>query len=136
MAREVKEFFAADFPDLVTVHILDFYQPGIKDSRWLKALEEDRSWIVLTQDLGNKGPRNEKLPLICKELGISFVCFTPFIIKAGYTIQKRSIVAKWDEILKLRDLPRGSRGQLTGHIAKDGSHRFELRITENVIPSV
>ena len=127
MAGEIKQFFSEDYPDLHTAHVLEFYSPGAKDSKWLKALEEDRSWIVLTQDLG-RGRDKEKLPLICKDLKITHVCFTPFMIRAGYSIQKRAIVSKWSDIIKLQALPRGTRAQLTGSITNEDSHRFELRI--------
>jgi hypothetical protein len=77
---DLKTFFAADYPDLTTAHVLDYYQPGALDSAWLEPLKTDKKWIVITQDLG-RDPKKEKLPIICKQLGITHVGFAPIIIR-------------------------------------------------------
>lgn len=135
MSIELKAFFAVDYPDLETAHILDFYNQGTGDSTWLKALQQDRTWIVITQDLG-KDPKKEKLPLICKELGVTHIAFSTCIINAGYTIQKTALVGLWDQILKLPLLPKGTQVRLTQAAKKGGGFRYELRVNNQPMSTV
>jgi len=64
--EDLRAFFAADFPDLRVVHVLDYYDPGTGDSTWLKPLQEDQSLIVVTSDHGRDSSK-EKLPLVASK---------------------------------------------------------------------
>jgi hypothetical protein len=132
MALELKEFFRADYPDLETAHILDFYKQGAWDSTWLKPLQDDGSWIVITQDLG-KDPKKEKLPVLCRELGITHIAYTKAIIHGGYSIQKRALVAVWGRMREVQLLPRGTHVRLGITTLKGGVERYDLQIKKDGI---
>jgi hypothetical protein len=129
MLRELRQFFAADYPDLVTAHVLDSYEQGTWDSRWLKPLQDEQTWIVVTRDWASRRAK-EKLPVICRELGITFITLSPIIIDGGYTVQKCAIVATWKQILKVPELPKGTHVRL-GMSARGES--FELCLKEDGI---
>jgi len=124
---ELKEFYAVDCPELETAHMLDDYEAGEFDSVWLERLTSDKTWIVVTQDLG-KDPKKEKLPTICKHLGITHLAFSPAIINAGYTIQKTAIVTAWQQILLLPKAPPGTHVRLSVLHGKKAVPRYELSV--------
>ena len=134
LARELKTFYAVDYPDLEMAHVLDFYDPGTGDSTWLQPLQEDRSWIVITNDRG-RNPKKEKLPLICAQLGITHVVMTPALINAGYSEHKSALVAVWKELLELHRLPAGSRTKLGFEDLKGGVRRFAISVGGKSISS-
>jgi PIN like domain len=124
---DLRAFFAEDFPDLRVSHVLDHYNPGTGDSTWLKPLE-DKSVIVITADIG-RDPSKEKLPLICKKLGVTHIVFSSTLINAGYTKQKSAIAAVWQQIVEqVPRLPRGTKVKLGLRSIRGGDERFELRI--------
>src|SRR5205807_2540867 len=99
LGRELKTLFAVDEPDLDIVHVRQFYNEGTGDSTWLKSLADNKSWIVITQDHGRSG--KEKLPKICKELGITHVAFSPSVIRGGYSVQKEALMAVLSQLREL-----------------------------------
>ncbi len=123
---ELKQFFSADYPEIEIAHVLDFYDQGTGDSSWLTPLQEDRSWIVVTQDLG-KDPK-KKLPLVCRELGLTHIAYTKAIIHSGYSVQKIAMVAAWSQIKHIHSLPRGTQVRLGLTTLKGGIERYELQI--------
>ena len=125
---DLPAFFAADFPNLKVSHVLDSYDPGTGDSTWLKPLQEDRSIIVVTADVG-RDPSKEKLPLVCKKLGITHIAFSATLINAGYTKQKSAIASVWAQIVEqVPLLPLGTQVKLGMRAYRGGVYRFELRV--------
>jgi hypothetical protein len=125
---DLKAFFAADYPDLEVSHVLDFYNQGTGDSTWLGPLQRDKDIIVVTADLGRQGAK-EKLPLVCKHLGITHIALTPGLIRSGYSRQKTAIVAVWTQLVKqVPRLPKGTHVKLGMRVYKGGVERFELRV--------
>ena len=132
LPRELKEFYTTDYPDLETCHVLDFYSPSTGDSTWLKPLEENKSWIVITSDMG-RDARKEKLPVICKELGITHVAMTSALIRAGYTVQKTALVTVWPQLMQLHRLPPGTQVKLGRHLIRGGIEKFALRVAGKIL---
>jgi len=127
LAKEIKSFYAVDYPDLTTCHVLDFYDPATADSTWLEPLQEDRSWIVITNDHG-RNPKKEKFHAVCTALGITYVVLTPSLIRAGYTEQKNALTSIWTQLLRLHVLPPGTRLRLGFEDTKKGIRTYALRI--------
>lgn len=134
-SKEIKDFYLAEYPDLETCHVLDYYNPGTDDSDWLKPLQEDKLLIVITKDRG-RNSKKEKLPVICKHLGITHVAMSSAIINAGYTVQKKALVSVWSQLLQLHKLPPGTQVKLGFGTMKGDIKRFELRVNGKLISSV
>jgi len=108
-------FFAADFPNLKVLHVLDSYDPGTGDSTWLKPLQENPNIIVVTADVG-RNPSKEKLPLLCQKLRVTHIV-SAALINAGYTKQKTAIVSVWTQIVEqVPRLPGGTKIKLGLHL--------------------
>jgi len=127
LAKELKDFYSIDHPDLVTAHVLDFYDPGTAESTWLQPLQEDRSWIAITNDHG-RNPKKEKFHAVCRLLGITHVVMTPGLIKAGYSEHKNAITTVWPLLLKLHALPPGTGVRLGFEDQKSGKRTYALKI--------
>jgi hypothetical protein len=133
---DLPAFFAADFPDLKVSHVLDSYDPGTGDSTWLKPLQENPNIIVITADVGRDSSK-EKLPLVCKKLGITHIAFTATLINAGYTKQKSAIASVWMQIIEqVPRLPRGTRVKLGLRSLRGGEERFELRVGQRSLSTM
>ena len=135
LPRELSDFYRVDYPDLEVRHLLQDYKPGTIDPDWLKPLKDDRTWIVITKDSGRKSAQ-DKLPLICKEWGITHIALTANLIHAGFTTYKNALVAVWPQLFLLHRLPPGTcvklgMGRLRGDIPC-----FELRIKGKSLTSV
>jgi hypothetical protein len=133
---DLRAFFAEDFPDLEVSHVLDYYDSGTGDSTWLKPLQEDPSIIVVTADVG-RDPSKEKLPFVCKKMGITHIAFTATLINSGYTKQKSAIASVWEQIIEqIPRLPRGTKVKLGLRSLRGGEERFELRIGHRSLSAV
>jgi PIN like domain len=132
---ELIELFAADYPDVEISHVLDYYNQGTSDSTWLTPLQEDKDIVVLTADLGRTG--KEKLPLVCKDLGITHVALSNSLRKSGYSKQKDAIVTVWDQLIKqVPLLAKGTQVKLRIKVYRNGVERFELRVGGKSLSSI
>jgi len=127
LPKELREFYRIDHPDIILRHLMEDWDAGTPDPDWLAPLREDRSWIVVTKDSGTHSP-DHKLPLICREWGITHVAFTGGIIRCGYTEQKQALTAVWRWLFQLHRLPPGTQVKL-GQIQRKGNvSGYELRV--------
>jgi hypothetical protein len=135
LARELHDFYHRDYPELEIRHVLDDWAAGTPDSQWLETLREDSSWIVITKDAGRNSAQ-EKLPLICREWGITHVVFTPGIISKGFASQKNAIAGIWEQLFHLHRLPPGSQVRLGESSQKGDVSSFELRVNQKALATV
>ena len=82
---------------------------------------------MITCDQG-RDKKKEKLPEICKRLGITHVAFSSELIRKGVTEQKNAVVAVWNEILLLPRLSAGTQVKLCSHQIKGGINKYALRV--------
>ena len=99
------------YPDIQTRHVLDNYSPSTADSVWLELLRNDKSWLVVTKDLG-RDPKKERLHLICREWKITHLAFTAALISAGGEAHKNALISVWSQLSLLQTLPGGTRVKL------------------------
>jgi hypothetical protein len=135
LPRDLRDFYQRDYPGLQIRHLLDDWTAGTHDSQWLEALQNDPSWIVITKDAG-KNSAQEKLPLICREWGITHIVFTPGIISKGFVTQKNAIAGVWEQLFELHRLPPGTQVKLGESRHKGGVIGFELRVNQRSLATV
>ena len=129
LPRELRDFYQRDYPGLQIRHLMEDWTAGTPDSQWLDALRQDPSWIVITKDAG-KNSAQEKLPLICREWGITHIVFTAGIISKGFVTQKNAIAGVWEQLFQLHCLPPGSQVKLGESSQKGNLTGFELRVNQ------
>lgn len=132
---ELKQFYHIDYPDIELRHLMQDWASGTGDYDWLAPLREDRTWIVITKDAGKNSP-TEKLPLICREWGITHVTFTAGIINAGFTEQKNALVGVWKLLFHLDRLAAGTQVKLGHSQSRGGFRGFDLRVEGKSIASL
>jgi hypothetical protein len=135
LSRELKSFYSADYPDLETCHVRDFYDPATAESTWLQPLQNDRSWVVITNDHG-RNPKKEKFHAVCAALGITYVAMTPGLIKAGVAEHRNALKAVWDQLSQLHLLPPGTKVRLGYNDLKGGVRTYVLRVGKRLLSSV
>ncbi len=135
LPRDLRDFYQRDYPDLKIRHLLDDWTAGTPDSQWLEALRLDPSWIVITKDAG-KNSAQEKLPMICREWGITHIVFTAGIISKGFVTQKNAIAGVWEQLFHLHRLPPGSQVKLGETNRKGDISGFELRMNQYSLMTV
>jgi len=127
LPRELREFYLIDYPHLTLRHLMEDWTPGTSDRDWLAPLRDDHSWIVITKDAGMKST-DHKLPMICREWGITHVTFTAGIIRSGYTEQKNALTAVWSQLFRLHQLPPGTQVKLGRSQSRGNLSSFDLRV--------
>jgi hypothetical protein len=135
LPRELRDFYQRDYPDLKIRHLMDDWTAGTPDSQWLEALRQDPAWVVITKDAG-KNSVQEKLPLICREWGITHIVFTPGIISKGFVTQKNAIAGVWEQLFHLHRLPPGTQVKLGESSQKGSVTSFELRVNQKSLVTV
>jgi len=139
LSRELKQYYVEQGSiDLDVSHVLDFYDPATAESTWLQPLQDDRTWIPVTNDHG-RNPKREKFHAVCTALGITYVVLTPTLIDAGYDEQKNALIAVWDQLHLLYRLPPGTKVTL-GYGDPDGDTktyclRVKQKLLTNVVPN-
>ena len=129
------EFYGRDYPGLEIKHVLDDWSPGTPDPKWLEVIRNDPSWIVITKDAGVNSAR-DKLPMICREWGITHVVFTGGIIQKGFLTQKNAITGVWEQLFHLHRLPSGSQVKL-GEVTRKGEPAgFALRVNGKSLAAI
>jgi hypothetical protein len=135
LPRELRDFYQRDYPALQIRHLMDDWTAGTPDSQWLEALRQDPSWIVITKDAG-KNSAQEKLPLICREWGITHIVFTSRIISKGFVTQKNAVAGVWEQLFQLHRLPPGTQVKLGETNQKGDVTGFELRVNQKSLITV
>jgi len=135
LPRELRDFYQRDYPALQIRHLMDDWTAGTPDSQWLEALRQDPSWIVITKDAG-KNSAQEKLPLICREWGITHIVFTSGIISKGFVTQKNAVAGVWEQLFQLHRLPPGTQVKLGETSQKGDVTGFELRVNQKSLITV
>ncbi len=108
---ELQQFYSIDYPLFEYHHVVDNYSPSTDDRSWLQPLKDKKDWIVITKDAG-RDTSTERLPIICRELGITHVGLTATLINAGYTSQKLALTSVWAQMPLLLQLPAGTKVKL------------------------
>lgn len=110
--------------DIEIKHICDFQLEGIHDEVWLPQIAAE-GWIVITADAGKQSKKKgEKLPNLCVMYCVTHVILSPRVHHQRVFDKTRALLAVWDDLLGLANVPRGSRYglQLTN------SGRAQLRL--------
>jgi len=131
LARKIVEIYDECYPGIQTKHLFDFFIPGTPDGDWLPFLESDKDWVVLTADRGKKGDKNQKLPLICAQLGISHISITPQLKNAGYKAHKQALLSVWPQIINIPLIPKGTRVSLGFKMVNQGLSKIPWLSIEN-----
>jgi hypothetical protein len=96
--------------------VVDMFGEGAKDLEWIPTIAKKR-WVVLTNDRA-KQCGGAKLPIICAENGITHILMSASIHDKKQFYKAAIILQLWDDIVKVRDAPPGSRFKmqfLRGH---------------------
>lgn len=104
---KIQDIYREDYPHIETKHLTDVFTQGKHDDEWIGLLEKDKDWIVITADRG-EDPKKPKLPILCADLGITHISFTPALLRNGYSAQKQALLCVWPQIIKIHMLPKGT----------------------------
>src|ERR1035437_575211 len=111
LIRKVKEIIDHHPEKAVSIHHLqDYYKQGVRDIEWISKL--DKGWLVITSDRGINSPKEDKLPLICKQKGVSCVIMSQGYYKRKQFYKAVAILYFWDEIIDIFSQPAGSQYRL------------------------
>lgn len=90
-------------------HVLQFQEQGVHDEDWIPQIAEER-WIVVTADRGRRGKQSkgEKLPLVCRQFGVTHVMLSSSIHHKSNFDKIRILLEVWPGIIDLVNAPRGS----------------------------
>jgi len=113
-------------PPAEIAHTIDFFKSGTQDESWIPEVADD-DWIIITGDRGSRGgrKRGEKLPLVCKQYGVTHVMLGGKLQQQSSFHKFRAVVWAWDDLATLPLRPKGSGWSL--RIGPAGYPRLEAR---------
>lgn len=123
LPRKLVEIYIEDYPGIQTQHLTDLFKGGTDDADWLKTLEQDKDWVVITADRGRDSKR-PKLPIVCSALGITHISMTPALQEAGYSEHKQAMLCVWPQIVKVPFIPKGTKVSLGYHMVNKGATKI------------
>ncbi|PXA04807.1 hypothetical protein DDZ13_06485 [Coraliomargarita sinensis] len=129
--ERLREFYQHDYApkctsseyDFRTLHLTDFTRAGEDDPEWLQKLGDEPDWVVVSVDYG-RDRKKPRLPLLCEELGRTYVLLSPDL--RPYLRQKQSLVEVWRMLKLVPFLPKGSRVKLRPRNIKGDVKVFQL----------
>lgn len=93
-------------------HLLDLCPRGILDPQWLpKFQDQNDPWLIITADAG-KRCGGDRLPRICKELGIRHVLLSGKLHQRRQFDKIRALFAVWPDLKLANASNAGSRYKL------------------------
>lgn len=94
--------------DIELEHAVRIGFGGVHDDVWIPKIAAE-GWIVITGDSGRQSkPGKGKLPLVCKEWRVTFAACSPSIVNYDSSRKLRLLLDVWDNLVALKDAPRGS----------------------------
>jgi hypothetical protein len=89
--------------------IADIVRLGTPDAQWIPRVEK-RGYIIITSDRGRRGKpsKGEKLPLLCRRHGITYVMLSNALHHSNTQAKTAAIEQMFEELLGLAKARRGS----------------------------
>jgi hypothetical protein len=81
---------------------------GINDDVWIPQIASD-GWTIISGDRGaqQKAFKGEKLPIVCRQFGITHAILSRSVNKLKSFMKIRALLATWDDLLGAHSGPRG-----------------------------
>jgi hypothetical protein len=127
--RELTDSLALFGAAAELAHLFDKFPPGTADSVWIPQIASEGGWIVITSDRGKTSRKSEKLPLICRELGVTHVVLSAGLHKRSTHYRVLAISSCWPQLIAAADAPGGTRFTVSIHTGKRGTTSFRFRET-------
>ena len=59
--------------DAEIAHLLSKFPPATPDKEWIPEIAKQGGWIIVTSDRGTHSRKDERLPMICRDFGVTHV---------------------------------------------------------------
>ena len=93
-------------------HTVVLFGRGAKDAEWIPRVQEGGWWLI-TQDRGRNSQVGERLPVLCRALGVPHVLVLPALLRRGGLFeQTRGLLAVWPELRAQAEFGRTGRWRL------------------------
>jgi hypothetical protein len=96
--RELKPSLALFGGDAELAHLFNKFSPGTEDHEWIPSIARE-GWIVISADRGVNSKVSEKLPLICREFGVTHVIASASLQKRPAYFKIEAITSSWPVLL-------------------------------------
>lgn len=127
--RQIKDSLRLYGSDAELAHLFSKFPMGAKDTEWIPAIAQEGGWIVVTADRGKHSKKDEKLPYICREFGVSHVMLSSGLHRRTMYYKYLAISSCWSALLDVGSHPPGTGFSLGMH----GDKKFRFRKTMDPI---
>ena len=94
--------------DADVTHLCSKFPPGTKDIKWIPAIAQEGGWVVVTADRGKHSKKDEKLPYICRDFGVTHVTLSCGLHRRNMYYKYLAISSCWPALLDAASHPPGT----------------------------
>jgi hypothetical protein len=138
--RQIRDSLQLYGGDAEVAHLFDKFPPASPDKEWIPSIAKEGGWIIISADRGTHSRKDERLPNICRELGVTHVLLSASLHRRNMYFKALAISSCWHDLIEAADSPPGTGFSLIMRETKSG-HVFRLQkktsaIADEDIPNI
>jgi hypothetical protein len=104
-------------------HLVEVLGSGKKDRAWVPKIAKDQRWCVLSADRGSHSARQDALPIICAQHGVTLIRISGNLYSRNLKVYGPQLLANWQRLMAALKGPKGAQYLLRLHARiADASH--------------
>ena len=124
--RQIRDWAQLYGGEVEVAHLFGKFSTGTPDREWLGALNNEGGWTVISADRGTHSKKDERLPLICRELGVTHVTISAALHRRSMAFKALAIETCWPALIDAASYPAGTGFSLSLH----GAHFRFAKLTD------
>lgn len=111
-------------------HILELYGQGAKDNEWIPTCAAEGGWIVISGDRAKRNNPGGKLPLLCREKGVTHVILSAAAHQLRVADKLSLLQLMWPQITETPKAKPGTRFKLQFQQLSTGLRSVLINVDE------
>jgi hypothetical protein len=113
--RQIRDSLQLYGADAEVAHLFSKFDKGTPDKVWVPELRAEGGWIVISADRGSHSKKDERLPLICRELDVTHVLLSASLHRRDMHYKFLAISTCWGSLIDAASYPPGTGFSISLH---------------------
>jgi len=106
--RQIRDSLQLYGADAEIAHLFNKFNRGTPDKVWVPELSAEGGWIVISADRGAHSRKDERLPLICRDLDVTHVLLSASLHRRDMHYKFSAINSCWKDLIDAASAPPGT----------------------------
>lgn len=106
--RQIRDSLQLYGADAEVAHLFGKFSEGMPDAKWIPELSKEGGWIVISSDRGTHSRKDERLPLICRELDVTHVLLSASLHRRNMYYKSLAITTCLPSLIDAASYPPGT----------------------------